>query len=97
MDHTEAELDAIDARIRLAPPSVKKISNKDKIEALKPALLAAIECGHSPLSLSDLLASEGLKIAPRALSYLLQLTKPRRRRTTKSAQKPARGSSATPQ
>lgn len=84
MNSTQSELDAIADRIRLEPPPAKMLTNKEKIKALKPELKAAISRGHTAASLSSLLAADGLKIAPRALSTMLQLTTRREK-----AQKPA--------
>ena len=61
-------LKALAERISITPPPPRKLSKRDAIEALRPALLKALASGHTSASLASILLQGGLKIGVRTLA-----------------------------
>lgn len=65
-------LQALGEVIKSAPAPAKIMTSKEALFALAPELKAASQRGHSPASLVDLLAAEGLKSSARAVAQMLR-------------------------
>lgn len=69
-DHVR--LQALGEALKSSPAPEKIMTSKEALSALAPELKAAGQRGHSPASLVDLLASEGLKVSERAVAQMLR-------------------------
>ena len=67
----QIDIEMLSARIRAAPAPFKKLTNREAVRALAPALKHAMASGHTAASLSSLLQQDGLKVGARTLALWL--------------------------
>ena len=85
------DIEALAASILASSPPIRELTRRSVVDALKPALLQAIDAGHTPASLSAQLRKDGFRIGERTLTLWLNLTpsKPRSKTPRKRAATPA--------